>query len=179
MPPWEFWPLAHLLMMMLDFSNITLMPNSLNFYLCTFTSSKGRKKCVRVLLLLLNFPFYTTIDLLYCIFMTKNTSQQIPKVLDCFAKMTFSICTHKKECWKNRQLSLGILMPMMTRLDLWNMSNTLNFPAETICQSFHEICNTSHHQHSFANIYFVKKVFQMFWKVQSNDFLLLRSFLGM
>ena len=41
--------------------------------------------------------------------MTKNTSQQIPKVLDCFAKMTFSICTHKKECWKNRQLSLGIL----------------------------------------------------------------------
>ena len=103
-------------MMMLDFSNIALIPNSLNFYLCTFTSSKkGRKKCVRVLLWLqLNFPFYTTIDLLYCIFMTKNTSQQIPKVLDCFAKMTFSICTHKKECWKNRQLSLGILMPMMS-----------------------------------------------------------------
>ena len=85
-------------MMMLDFSNIALIPNSLNFYLCTFTSSKkGRKKCVRVLLWLqLNFPFYTTIDLLYCIFMTKNTSQQMPKVLDCFAKMTFSICTHKK-----------------------------------------------------------------------------------
>ena len=104
-------------MMMLDFSNIALIPNSLNFYLCTFTNSKGRKKCVRVLLWLLNFPsFYTTIDLLYCIFMTKNTSQQIPKVLDCFAKMTFSICTHKKECWKNRQLSLGILMPMMTDL---------------------------------------------------------------
>ena len=101
MPPWEFWPHAHLLMMMLDFSNIALIPNSLNFYLCTFTSSTGRKKCVRVLLWLLNFPFYsTTIDLLYCIFMTKKRHNKYQKYWIALQKWRFQFVHIKKSVGK-------------------------------------------------------------------------------